>query len=265
MDIATFWSALVIGIVEGVTEFLPISSTGHIVLAEHLLHFKTPPGKIFEVSIQLGAVAAILWLYAKRLIGVLIAAPKDPSARRFLINVFLALLPAGILGALGHKVITDVLFHPIIVALSFITGGIGILLAEWAVRHSRYDRIENIPAVVALAIGFCQALALIPGISRSGASIMGALLMGTERRAATEFSFFLAIPTLGGAALLNLWLYWDELKISDFDLIAVGFVGAFVTSIFVVRGLLAFISHHSFAVFAWYRIVVGAAALWWLL
>lgn len=246
-----------LGTIEGLTEFIPVSSTGHLILAGYLMDFNGPPGKVFEVVIQLGAIVAICLLYVARLWKVATALPTSAEARRFTLAVIVGFLPAAVLGATLHGFIKQVLFSPWVVATMLVAGGVLIIVIERTVQHVRYAGVEHVPVPLALKIGFCQALAMVPGVSRSGATILGAVLMGVERRTAAEFSFFLAIPTMLGATVLDLYKNRDFLASDDLAVIAVGFVMAFIAAILVVRALLAYVQRHSFAVFGWYRIAAG--------
>ncbi|MDB5411190.1 MAG: Undecaprenyl-diphosphatase [Rhodospirillales bacterium] len=253
--------AAFLGIVEGLTEFLPVSSTGHLILLVDLLGFQGPSGRVFEIAIQLGAILAVCVVYWRRLWHVARDAPSDPGARRFILAIVLGFLPAGVIGVLAGGFIKSVLFSPWVVSVSLIVGGIVILAVERVKPAPRFDKVERFPALLALGIGFCQALAMIPGVSRSGATIMGAMMLGVERRAAAEFSFFLAIPTMLGATVYDLYKNRATLSFDDGALIAVGFVLAFLAALIVVRALLAYISRHGFGVFAWYRIALGLVML----
>lgn len=253
--------AAILGIVEGLTEFIPVSSTGHILLLGHFLGFQST-GKTFEVVIQLGAVLAVLTVYAHRLIGLVKAAPHDPKARRFIFAVLLAFLPAVVVGVLAHDFIKTVLFEtPVLIALMLILGGIVLIWIDRRASSPVYQDIMDYPLPLAFKIGLFQCLAMIPGVSRSGATIVGALLMGTDKRSAAEFSFFLSMPTMGGAFAYDLFKNRDVLSFDDFTIIAVGFVCAFVSAVFVVRRLLDFVSRRGFAIFGWWRIIVGTLAL----
>lgn len=261
-----FLSAVILGAIEGLTEFLPVSSTGHLILAGDLLGFQSDLGKLFEIVIQLGAILAVVVFSWTRLWRVLVGLPGDPQARRFALAVILAFLPAAVLGALFHDFIKTVLFSPWVVAVTLVLGGIAILAIERRAPTPRYDRIEAIPFKTAVGIGFCQAVAMIPGVSRAGATILGAELLGVDRRIATEFSFYLAIPTMLGATVLDLWKARDTLTGDGMGLIAVGFVTAFVVAIPVVKGLIGFVGRHGLTPFAWYRIALGlgwAAFMLW--
>lgn len=261
MLIDQYLDAILLGLVEGVTEFLPVSSTGHLILLDELLGFNGPPGKVFEVVIQLGAILAICVVYFSRLWGVATGLRDDPAARRFVVAVLLAFLPAMVLGAGLHGYIKSALFNPTVVSLALIVGGVAILLVERVIPPARHHAIESFPAPLALKIGLCQCLALIPGVSRSGASILGALLMGVDRKVAAEFSFFLAVPTMAGATAYDLYKNWKVMSIDDGALIVVGFVVAFVAAALVVKTLVDFVGRYGFAPFGWYRIIVGTAML----
>lgn len=255
--------AIVMGTVEGITEFLPISSTGHLIIAGDLIDFDGPLATTFEIAIQLGAILSICWLYRDKFIHVLRGLGGDASARRFVVNLALAFVPAAVLGLLFHDVITEVLFNPIAVALALVGGGILILLVErfhFAVDVTDVDAMDWKHA---LKIGFMQALALIPGTSRSGATIIGGLLFGLSRRAATEFSFFLAVPTMFAATGYDLFKNRAALNVDELGVFAIGFVVAFVTALIAVKTFLRYVAHHDFSVFAWYRIVFGGLVLWY--
>ncbi len=260
-DGQTYIEALILGLVEGLTEFLPVSSTGHILLAGHFMGFEST-GKTFEVVIQLGAILALLAVYTRKLVGVAIAAPTDPQARRFIASILLAFLPAAVIGVLAHDFIKNVLFEsPGLICVMLIAGGVILLVVDRVRLPVRHTDAMRYPLPLAFGVGLCQCLAMIPGVSRSGATIVGALLMGTDKRSAAEFSFFLAMPTMAGAVVYDLYKNRDVLNFDDAALIAVGFVAAFVTALLVVRGLLAFVSRRGFAVFGWWRIALGVAGL----
>ncbi len=258
--------AIVLGVVEGVTEFLPVSSTGHLIVAGDFLGFSGPLADVFDVVIQLGAILAICVLYARKLFGVAFGLVDDPAARHFAVAVLIAFLPAAVLGFFLHDFIKEVLFTPLVVCASLVAGGIAILAIErWQPDH-HIVAIEDLTPLTSLKIGLFQCLAMVPGVSRSGATILGALMLGVERKTAAEFSFFLAIPTMLGATALDLWKSRDLLNPDDGAVIAVGFAAAFVSAVVVVRWLVGFVSRHSFAVFGWYRILFGAVlgAYFWL-
>jgi undecaprenyl-diphosphatase len=270
MDLLFAIKIIIMGVVEGLTEFLPISSTGHLILAGSLLNFTGEKVKVFEIVIQAGAIFAVCWEYRKRIASLVLSLGHDANSRRFAINVTVAFLPAALLGLLFSKYIKSYLFAPIPVALAFIIGGVIILVAERrqavaieqsATHTSRIETVDDIQLLDAIKIGFAQALALIPGTSRSGASIIGGMLFGMSRQAATEFSFFLAIPTLLGATVYSLFKARDELSSADIPMFGLGIVAAFISAFFCVRWLLRYISTHNFNAFAWYRIAFGIMIL----
>jgi undecaprenyl-diphosphatase len=254
--------AMVLGVVEGLTEFVPVSSTGHLLLVEHFFGFGDETfGKSFAVLIQFGAVLALLSIYFLRLWKVAIALPYDPKARRFVLSVLIAFLPAMVIGALFYRVIKEVLFNPWIVCTMFIVGGFVLLWVDRLALKPRYHDAMQFPLLASLGIGFCQCLAMIPGVSRSGATIVSAMLFGADRRAATEFSFFLAMPTMLGAFVYELYKNWAQMGHSNWLIVAVGFVVSFVAGWWVVKRLLDYVSHHTFSLFVWWRVVVGAIGL----
>jgi undecaprenyl-diphosphatase len=257
MTLESFLSALFLGFIEGITEYLPVSSTGHLIVFIDLLGFVGPPGKVFEIAIQMGAVSAVCVLYARKLFAIVTGLPSDPGARRFAFSIILAFIPAAILGVLLHDLIKTVLFSPSVVATTLILGGIAILIIERVKPQPHISQIEQMGLRTALSIGLTQCLALVPGVSRSGATIMGALLLGVERKAAAEFSFFLAIPTLLGATVYDLWKNRAGLDSDGMLLILTGFLTAFVVAMVTVKWLIGFVSRHGFAPFAWYRIAFG--------
>jgi undecaprenyl-diphosphatase len=252
--------AVVLGLIEGLTEFLPVSSTGHLLLAAHFLGFEST-GQTFEVLIQLGAILALLAVYFNRLWAIATALPTRPAARRFVIGVLVAFLPAAVIGAALHGFIKDVLFNPWIVCITLIAGGFVLLVVDAMPVKVAYRDAEKFPLPMYLKIGFIQCLAMVPGVSRSGATIVGAMLLGADKRAAAEFSFYLAMPTMAGAFAYDLLKNYKLLSANDASLIAVGFVAAFLAALVVVKTFLAYISRHGFAPFAWWRILVGAAGL----
>jgi len=252
--------ALFLGLLEGLTEFIPVSSTGHILLGGHFLGFNSA-GKTFEVVIQLGAIIAIIIVYAAKLISVFTSAPSDPAARRFILSILIAFFPAVVIGVLAHDVIKTVLFEtPMLIAVMLILGGIVLLFVDRMTITPKHNDAMLFPIPMALAIGIFQCLAMIPGVSRSGATIVGALLMGADKRSAAEFSFFLSIPTMSGAFAYDLYKNRAVLDLSSVTEIAVGFAAAFIAAMFVVRGLLSYVSRQGYSVFGWWRIIVGAAA-----
>ena len=261
--------AIILGIVEGVTEFLPVSSTGHLILATELLGFDADKWAAFNVIIQLGAILAIVVLYWRTFWAVLEGMVKgNPVSWRFVRNILIGFLPSAILGFLLINKIEALLGNAHIVAIALIVGGVAILIIEKMVKRTDIVGIADMPLKTVIGVGLVQCLAMIPGVSRSGATIMGGLSLGVERRTAAEFSFFLAIPTMVGATTLELVKHHDTLLAGasgvGFAAVAVGFVASFLVAIVIVRGFVAYISRHGFAPFAWYRIIAGAAALVWL-
>jgi undecaprenyl-diphosphatase len=253
--------ALTLGIVEGLTEFLPISSTGHLILVGDLLDFNDDKGKVFAIVIQLGAILAVCWEYRAKIGEVVVGIGSSVEANRFVMNLFIAFLPAAILGLLFIKTIKQYLFHPVPVALALVIGGVLILWAERRKHVVDIERVEEMDWKHALKVGLIQCLALIPGTSRSGATIIGGLFFGLSRKAATEFSFFLAIPIMFAATFYDIYKHHDILHFDDIGMFVVGFVASFISALLAVRGLLRFISNHDFTVFAWYRIVFGLIVL----
>ena len=261
MDLPLLVKALILGIVEGITEFLPVSSTGHLILVGDLLDFNSDKGKLFEIVIQCGAILAIVWEYRAKLGAVISRLPSDPQARRFAANLVVAFIPVAVLGLLFGKAIKEVLFKPVPVAVAFIVGGFIILWAERRKHEVRVASVDDMTWPDALKIGLAQTLALIPGTSRAGATIIGGLFFGLSRRAATEFSFFLAIPVLFAASAYELFRHRDTLSSDDLGMLAVGLVAAFASAFVCVRWLLRYISRHDFTIFAWYRIAFGMIVL----
>ncbi|WP_019171952.1 undecaprenyl-diphosphate phosphatase [Pseudaminobacter salicylatoxidans] len=261
MEHQTIAEALLLGLLEGLTEFIPVSSTGHILLAGHFLGFQST-GKAFEVLIQLGAILAILTVYFGRLWKIATDLPSSPRARRFVFGILIAFLPAAVIGALAHSFIKTVLFEtPMLICIMLILGGLVLLWVDKLPLKPTYHEAMDFPLPVCLAIGFFQCLAMIPGTSRSGSTIVGALLMGADKRSAAEFSFFLAMPTMAGAFAYDLFKNRDILTAADLPIIATGFIAAFVMAVIVVRWLLDYVSRHGYALFALWRLAVGGAGL----
>jgi undecaprenyl-diphosphatase len=264
MDWFVLAQAAVMGVVEGLTEFLPISSTGHLILTASLIGFEGASVKVFEVAIQTGAMLAVIWEYRERLLRTVRGLGSDASAQRFALNVLIAFIPAVVFGLSLGSLIKARLFHPVPVALAFVVGGIIILWVEKRHDQSRTARVQSVDDMTmldALKVGLVQCLALIPGTSRSGATIIGAMVFGFSRKAATEFSFYLAIPTLIGAGVYSVWKARNELSIADWPVFAVGTVVAFFSAWLCIRWLIRYISSHDFSAFAWYRIVFGGLVL----
>lgn len=258
---AMFVIALMLGLLEGLTEFLPVSSTGHLIITGDLFGFTGERAATFKIVIQLGAILAICWAYRHKLFGVIRGFPADPSARQFLLNLAVAFTPAAVLGFLFHNAIKQLLFSPMVVATALILGGVVILVIERRVHRVRIETLETIGWRDALTVGIAQSAALIPGVSRSGATIMGGLVGGLSRQAATEFSFFLAIPVMFAATAYDLFKSWDILHPDDLPVFVIGFVAAFLTALLAVRFLLRYVSNHDFTAFAWYRIGFGLLVL----
>lgn len=261
MDPLLLFKALILGVVEGLTEFLPVSSTGHLILFGDLLDFNDERAKVFTIAIQLGAILAVCWEYRGKIVEVVRGIGTSPAANRFVVNIMIAFLPAAVFGLLFIKTIKYYLFHPVPVATALIIGGLLILWAERRQHTIEVEQVDDMDWKHALKIGFAQCLALIPGTSRSGATIIGGLFFGLSRKAAAEFSFFLAIPTMFAATFYDLFKNRELLDWNDLGLIAVGFVAAFLSALLAVRGLLRFVSNHDFTIFAWYRIVFGIVIL----
>lgn len=262
MSAYDIFSAILLGLVEGLTEFLPVSSTGHLILLGDLLGFQGPPGHMFEIAIQLGAILAICWLYRARLFATATGMHRPGPEQRFALHVLCGFLPAAVLGVLFHDIITRLLFSPVSVSIALILGGIAIMIIEkkkpLPVTHS----VDAFTWQLALKIGFAQALAMIPGVSRSGATIMGALMLKVERKTAAEFSFFLAIPTMLAATSYSLYKNRDALsEVENIATIGIGFTVAFITALVVVKAAIGFIVRHGFIPFAWYRIALGTTML----
>lgn len=261
MDLGLLFKALILGIVEGLTEFLPISSTGHLILIGDLLDFNEDREKVFMIAIQLGAILAICWEYRRKIIDVATGIGSSESANRFVMNLMIAFMPAAILGLLFIDVIKQYLFNPLSVATALVVGGIVILWAERRDHVIEVEQVDDMDWKHALKVGCAQCLALIPGTSRSGATIIGGLLFGLSRKAATEFSFFLAIPIMFAATFYDVYRNREILEFDDLSMFAVGFIAAFFSALVAVRALIRFISNHDFTVFAYYRIVFGCIIL----
>lgn len=262
MDILLALKALVLGVVEGLTEFLPVSSTGHLILVGDLLNFNDDKGKIFEIVIQMGAIFAVCWEYRKKIMTVLLGLPTQRSAQKFVLNLVIAFIPLAALGLLLGDYITHFLFKPVPVALAFIIGAFIIIWAERREHVIRIHDVDDLQPLDALKLGLAQACALIPGTSRSGATIIGGLLLGLSRKAATEFSFFLAIPTLIIASLYKMIKHRELFDLAtDAPYFSLGIVAAFLSALFATKSLLRYISNHDFIIFAWYRIAFGIIVL----
>jgi undecaprenyl-diphosphatase len=261
MDLILLLKALVLGLVEGATEFLPISSTGHLIIVGDLLNFNDEKGKIFEIVIQLGAILAVCFEFRKRLIKTFTHITSEASSQNFAINLVIASLPAALVGLMFHDFIKAYLFSPITVAIALIVGGFAIIFIEKFTRHSNIQQIETITTTQAFKIGLAQSLALIPGVSRAGATILGGMVFGLSRQTATEFSFFLAIPIMFAATGFDLFKSGNLLHIADFPMFIVGFITAFLSALLVIKMLIRFVASHNFIGFAWYRIIFGLCVL----
>ncbi|KAF0231701.1 MAG: hypothetical protein FD175_609 [Beijerinckiaceae bacterium] len=260
MNLTLALKAALLGFIEGLTEFLPVSSTGHLILFGHYLGFESP-GHSFEVLIQLGAILAILSVYFGKLLRLAKGMFSDRRSQMFILAILLAFLPAVVIGVFAHSFIKSVLFSPLVVCVSLISGGLVLLVVDETRFEAKVHDVMDVPLLTALKIGLFQCLAMIPGVSRSGATIVGAMLMGTNKRTAAEFSFFLAMPTMVGAFAYDLYKNYKLLAVDDVMAVGVGFVVAFFAGLFVVRGFLDFVSRHGFTPFAWWRIVVGCFGL----
>ena len=261
MDFALYFKAVILGVVEGLTEFLPISSTGHLIIAGQLIGFTGEKAKVFEIVIQSGAMLAVVWEYHARFAHMLGGLRHDPAARRFAANLAVAFMPAAILGLAFAGAIKHYLFHAVPVAAAFIIGGVIILWVERSPRRTTVEHVDDMTWKDALKVGLAQTLALIPGTSRSGATIIGGMLFGLSRRAATEFSFFLAVPTLVAAGAYDLYQHRALLDAGDLGVFSAGFIVSFISAFLCVRWLLRYIATHDFSAFAWYRIAFGVIVL----
>jgi undecaprenyl-diphosphatase len=266
MDFWTTTQVSILGLVEGLTEFLPISSTGHQIIAADLLNFGGERAMAFNIIIQLGAILAVVWEFRHKILEITSGLPTQRNAQRFTLNLLIGFLPAVVLGVMFADKIHEYLFNPITVAVALVIGGIIMLWAEQREHVVVIDHVDEMRWTDALKVGCAQCLAMIPGTSRSGSTIIGGLLFGLSRKTATEFSFFLAMPTMVGAAVYSGYKYRDLFQSADLPVFALGFVAAFLFAMIAVRGLLKFIANHSYAVFAWYRIAFGLLILatWFL-
>jgi len=261
MDLWIAFQALILGVVEGITEFLPVSSTGHQIIVADLIGFGGERALAFNIIIQLGAILAVVWEYRRKIIDIVVGLPKEQQAQKFTINLLVAFMPAVVLGVAFADLIHEYLFNPITVATALVIGGVVMLWAEKRQHRIQAETVDDMRWSHALKVGFAQCLALVPGTSRSGATIIGGLLFGLSRKAATEFSFFLAMPTMVGAAVYSGYKYRELFQPGDFMVFAIGFVTSFIFAMLAVRALLKFIGNHSYAAFAWYRIAFGIIIL----
>ena len=261
MDLLIALKAVILGVVEGLTEFLPISSTGHQIVVADLIGFGGERAMAFNIIIQLGAILAVVWEYRRKILEIVFNVPHQRQAQRFTVNLLIAVLPAVVLGVMFADAIHQYLFNPITVAVALVVGGVVMLWAERRTHEITVEEVDDMSWKEALKIGCAQCLAMIPGTSRSASTIIGGLLFGLSRRAATEFSFFLAMPTMVGAAVYSGYKYRDLFQPGDLPVFALGFVVSFIFAMIAVRGLLKFIANHSYALFAWYRIAFGLLIL----
>jgi undecaprenyl-diphosphatase len=261
MDLWSAAQAVILGVVEGLTEFLPISSTGHQIIVADLINFGGERAMAFNIIIQLGAILAVVWEFRRKILEIVTGLPTQRNAQRFTLNLFIAFLPAVVLGVIFADLIHEYLFNPITVAVALVVGGFVMLWAEKRQHQVRVDHVDDMHWTDALKVGCAQCLAMIPGTSRSGSTIIGGLLFGLSRKAATEFSFFLAMPTMVGAAVYSGFKFRDLFRAEDLPVFIIGFIVAFIFAMIAVRALLKFIANHSYAVFAWYRIAFGILIL----
>lgn len=264
MDLILFLKTVIMGLVEGATEFLPISSTGHLIIVGDILGFLSKEKRdVFEIIIQLGAILAVCWAFKQRLVDTVTTLTKEAKAQHFVRNLLIAFMPAALLGLAFHGVIKQYLFSPFTVAIALIVGGFAILLIEKLPLKTPTQSVDDISSKQALQIGFAQALALVPGVSRAGSTILGGMIFGLNRTVATEFSFFLAIPIMFAATGYDLLKSWKLLSADDLTVFALGFVTAFLSALIAVKFLIRFVQTHNFVPFAWYRIVFGVVVLWY--
>lgn len=265
MNLEAALHAILLGIIEGLTECLPVSSTGHLILAIDILGFQAPAGNIFETVIQFGAILAVCWLYRQRLIHAGLNFHREQKSFVFVRNITLAFVPTVVFGVLFHSQIKEALFSPVVVSANLVIGGILILIIERIKPKHKIKTVESISVKNAILVGLFQSIAMIPGVSRSGATIMGAMMLGVDRKTATEFSFLLAIPTILAATVYDLYKNIDSLTTDSVSVIGLGFIAAFISASFVIKWFIHFISTHSFDVFGWYRITIGSVMLFLLL
>ena len=256
IDFTLIFQAIILGIIEGLTEFLPVSSTAHLLLASDILNFNTISNNLFEIFIQLGAICAIIFLYRQKISNICLK-PLEKTNQKFILNITIAFLPAAIIGLFAHDFIKSTLFSNKVIAISLIIGGIIMILTERRNIKPKFTNIDNLPLKICLLIGFFQALAMVPGTSRSGATIIGALILGLNRQKAAEFSFFLAIPTIFAASFYDLYKNWQFLNFDSIILLIIGFISAFFSAILIIKWFINFISNHNFIIFGYYRILIG--------
>jgi undecaprenyl-diphosphatase len=257
MEIFLIFKAIILGVIEGLTEFLPVSSTGHLIIASEFLGFNSIPNKLFEIVIQLGAILAICVIYRQKLFGVVCSLNKDKNSWKFSLNILIAFMPALIIGFFAHDYIKKVLFDPLIIAYALIVGGVIMIAIDHVSLKKTYHEIEEFSFPMALKIGFCQIIAMVPGVSRSGSTIIGAMIFGASKKSAAEFSFFLAIPTILAASVYDLFKARNDLTFDHLSLVAIGFIAAFISALIVVKTFIAVIRNYGFSIFGYYRIILG--------
>ena len=265
MDFYLLWVAFLLGIIEGVTEFLPVSSTGHLIIGAELLGFTDPSSKVFEIFIQLGAIFAVVLEYRKKILDTFIVLRTDKVAQEFTKNLIIAFVPAAMLGFFFHSLIKLYLFNPIVVGIALVVGGIVMIIIEKKLTSRPKINVDKISNKQALIVGIAQCFSLIPGISRAASTIMGGLIAGLDRKTATEFSFFLAIPIIFAASIFDLSSNIDILSKSDIPIFIMGFVTAFLSSYFIIKIFIWFVAHNTFIAFGWYRIIVGCLTIYYFL
>tara|TARA_B110000037_G_scaffold172168_1_gene195606 strand:+ start:213 stop:1010 length:798 start_codon:yes stop_codon:yes gene_type:complete len=265
MDFYLLWVALLLGVIEGVTEFLPVSSTGHLIIGAELLNFTDPSSKVFEIFIQLGAIFAVVAEYRNKILHTFIGIQTDKVAQDFTKNLIIAFIPAAILGFFFHNLIKLYLFNPIVVGVALIAGGILMIIIEKKLPYRPKVDVDKISNKQALIVGMAQCFSLIPGVSRSASTIMGGLISGLDRKTATEFSFFLAIPIIFAASIFDLYSNIDILSKSDIPIFIVGFITAFLSSYFIIKIFIWFVANNTFVIFGWYRILVGCLTIYYFI
>jgi len=267
LDIISFLKAIFLGIIEGLTEFIPVSSTAHLVIFSQIINFTNIQNNVFEIAIQIGGISAVLWVFRVKIFAI-ISGIANKINQNFILNILIAFLPAIIIGLIAHDFIKEFLFSNFVIALSLIFGGIIIIFIEKKSDQNSLKKVTQLDLITkktAFKIGLCQCLAMIPGVSRSGATIIGAMFLGVSRNIATEFSFFLAIPTIGSASIYEIYQNLDSLKIADLQLILIGTLSSFFSGVLVIKWLIKFVSNHNFIIFGYYRIIIGLLILYWTL
>ncbi len=263
LELSTFIKAIILGIIEGLTEFIPVSSTAHLLISSYLIEFESVRNNVFEIAIQIGAIFAICVIYRNKIFDTILKI-NQPKAQKFSLNLFLAFIPSVILGVAFHEYIKSHFFSNFSIALALIFGGLIMIFVERMKHSDKVNNIDKINYRTSIIIGICQCLAMIPGVSRSGATIIGGMCCGLDRKSATEFSFFLAIPTISSACIYDIYKNFSQLSFNDFELIAVGCVSSFISAIFVINWFIKFVSKYSFIGFGFYRILLGFLVLFFL-